>query len=223
MWFVVLLASGRLIGQAQSLLTNSTASRPPYSQLERHWALKTTLPIRTSPFPGSLFYQLAVERRLGTHQTIQLNAGYGGKSYDAQQVLLSQAEWRYYKRAYPQLKGGYLAIDVFYKHVLLEKSSSTGGQNCLNQICHPYGPFSVSIPIIRYGSHFKIGHQHLLGTRERFILDWFTGIGWQMILADPVLLPDGNYTNGTNSFFYIRSSTFPRLSLALGLKLGIVF
>ncbi|MCY7351150.1 MAG: hypothetical protein LH606_10840 [Cytophagaceae bacterium] len=188
-------------------------------------------------------YQLGVEYFVSQRWSVQQEIGYGryglflhannGLADRGQQVWRYRAEGRKYRPArsdrltgQPRAGRPYLAYEFLFKRVHLPQSQSVGRDCDSGMGCAYFEQIDYTNARDAYTLHFKFGKQYIW---DRFVLDYYGGIGWRILSIRNLNLPvdaQTNWLRGEERGFWIANIRQPGVyslpSACLGLKLGIL-
>lgn len=189
--------------------------------------------------PLSLFdptntLQFGLERMIGQHNSVHLEAGYGWQGMNLWQTSQStrytntenwrgRAEWRYYWRGGPI--GPYFALEGLFKQITAYENG-TIGVGCESGPCQYYQQFSTPITKHVWAGHLKFGRQFALSANNRLVGDFYGGLGVRWRSLDRTTKPDGYYyyeSRGFTLYDPFAFSPYPIISLSYGFKVGYTF
>ncbi|AUD03853.1 hypothetical protein [Spirosoma pollinicola] len=232
--FSLLFLLGLFLALSQSARSQQTSSFSiSDSKVERNssWVVKFA-PL--SLLDPSNTIQFGLERFMGSHQSLQIEAGYGRQSmnlwqtsqesrYSNTENWRGRAEWRYYWKGGPL--GSYLAIEGLYKQVTAYENG-TVGIGCETGQCQYYQRFSSPIAKRVWAGHLKFGRQFPLSPNNRLVADFYGGLGVRWNSVDRTIQPDSYYyyqARGYTLFDPFSYTPYPRISISYGIKFGYAF
>lgn len=204
---------------------------PFYAEQSQRWVVKFA---PTSLIDPSNTIQFAIERLVGQHQSIQAEFGYGWQGMDLwdvsqrsrytdMKIWRGRAEWRYYWRGGPI--GSYIALEGLFKQTNAFENG-TVGKGCDTGPCQYYQMYSAPINKRVWAGHLKFGRQFPLSRNNRFLGDFYGGLGIRWYDLDRSHVPDG--LSFYDPYRAILLDPFsgpirPTLSLSYGIKFGYSF
>lgn len=226
------------LAQDQSIPENSI-QKPP------RWVVKFA-PLSMLDMSNTI--QFGVERFIGTHQSVQVEAGYGwqsmniwskvrNSSYTNYETWRGRAEWRFYwfnrnhQLNRPLPFGAYTAIEGLYRTERAIENGTVGvGADGSTAQFDYYRLYSSPTTRKVWAVTVKIGRQFPISQNGRLVGDFYAGIGFCNRTIVPAIRPDG-YLFQTSTLFSLDSFSSAlyqsvntiTLNMALGIKIGYSF
>lgn len=182
--------------------------------------------------------QFGVERIMSRQHSLQVEFGYGWQGmnmwrnhnsesrYSNLEVWRGRAEWRYYWRRDPAPIGGYTAIEGLYRRNTAIEHGSVGIGSPSDMYQYQYYQL-YSLPVSNqvWAITLKIGRQFSMSANNRFLGDFYMGLGYRNSTTTEPNRPEGYnfyYPSGflLNPFNLNRQ---PNLNVSFGIKFGYAF
>ncbi len=191
--------------------------------------------------------QFGVERTLGGRSSVQVEGGYGWPgfqyyrpynygwpgfqyyrpyNYSDREVWRGRAEWRIYSRVNVRPRGGYFAIEGFYKQVNAIESGTIGRACGGGFNCQYFQQYRSTAQKFVTGGHLKWGVQFRLD--DDWLFDLYLGVGLRSVSVQYFRpeFPDAqtyrSYNGPFNSLGLGGINTSVAPSATLGFKVGYV-
>ncbi|GAB4033657.1 hypothetical protein [Spirosoma gilvum] len=185
--------------------------------------------------------QFAIERTIGQQQSLQLEAGYGtqrmnlwqrsdntNSRYSQYEVWRGRAEWRYYWRRFQAPVGSYFAVEGLYKQENAFENGTVGmGLNAPTGQYEYYQLYSLPVSKAVWALTLKVGRQFPLPFNNRFVADFYGGLGIRNRAINRSDRPDGYLFYASSGSivdpFTRTSNPYSFLSVSYGVKIGYTF